>query len=171
MTLSEYIRNGLGRDETLTAAMADELLAAIASRGKNKGRIKSSLPARGKIGRLGWNAIFVTINDQRCALWSIAFEVRSDGTIELWENLVSWCKRNETALNLLGTKPYQFNTWDHNNDRDRADATTHAYVMDNYRIGANCRSLVAQVKREREREKTNAIEDSKQTSIDFSGGC
>ena len=167
MTLSEYIRNALGRDLSLTVPMANELLAAVASRGKNKTRIRSSLPSRGKPGRLAWNAIMLTLAPARAAVWSVMFEIRTDGTAELWKSLVSWVERNETALQLLGTRPFQFNLWDHHNDRDRASAVTHAYVMDNYSHGANCRALVAQTERDRNREKTNAIEDKKQTSLDF----
>lgn len=158
MTLTEYINN----DPRLNAEQRAELLGSVASRGKNKGRIKASLPARGKTGRIAWNCVMLTIAPVRAAVWSLMWEIRTDGTRELFDRLESWCKANELALQVYGTRPMQFSLWDYHNDRDIASELVTAYTLDGYKRGANYAGTVEAI-RKRNAEETDP--DDRQRSL------
>ena len=115
LTLTEWIADDPRLNETERA----EMLAIVPTRGKNKGRLRSSLPAQGKRGRIAYNAAMLAICPQRAAIWSMMFEVREPAARALWDSLTDYCASNELALQVLGTRPYQFSLWAHHYDRDR----------------------------------------------------
>lgn len=139
ITITEWI----SESKDLSDDDKKELCGAISSRGKNKNTIKNTAPATSKIGRFAWQAIMAAIAPVRFSVYAIMGA--STDQRALFDRLELWARANRIPLIVFGTRPYQFNLWDHHYDRARAVALLLAYRADHYERGASYeRELVRQ---------------------------
>ena len=160
MTLTEYITN----DPTLSDAERSALLATIATRGKNRGRFKSSLPKPGTLARIPWCAVMLSICPQRVPLWSLAFDARDGANRELFDRLCAWCDARAMHLNASGTRPFQFSMWDHRYERERVRDLAIAFTLDGYKRGPNYHATMDGFKK-RDADEQTATQTDEQRSL------
>ena len=124
ITLSEIIQGDHAIDEATRA----ELLAAIATRGKNKGLVRASCPAGDKIGTVGWRALMSVLAPTRVGM--LALMLMNEDERELFHKCDKFAEFYRFAINACGQHQLQFNMWAMRFDPDTAMTTIEPKVRE-----------------------------------------
>jgi hypothetical protein len=105
----------ISRDKDIDEETRAELLAAIASKGKNKDLVRASKP-KGK-GSIGWTALMSVLAPQRAGFMALIMASGDEKT--LFDKCDKFAEFWRGPINAIGQRPYQFNLWAHRYDPDK----------------------------------------------------